>query len=149
MRTKRGDFALALAAALGLAGSALPAAGDPAGAALAPPGACAEPHADVRAAPDADVLAPEKDAASAGAAGADDFELAGSPRHHFTPHDVAAGGDAAGGAQPPEPLAFIRDACDAPDAGCGALVQGAPRGLVESGAQTGFPPGAGTQGGAK
>lgn len=132
---RRGDGGtLALAALLALAGWAAPAAGDPAGAALAPPGECAEPHA-VRAAPDADALVPENETG-------DDFELAGSPRHHFTPQDVAAGAGGVGGTELPEPMALIRDACDAPNAGCGALLDDASRKLVESDVQPELPPGA-------
>jgi hypothetical protein len=121
-----------IAAALACVGLATGAAGDPAGAPLAPPGPCAEPRMDLRAAPDAGPLRPE----------AHRFDVAGSPRHHFTPQDVAAPvGDP--GAAPPEPPGFTRGPCDAPNAGCGSLLDAAARGVKESPVQPGLPPGAG------
>ena len=119
-----------IAAALACVGFATAAGGDPAGAPLAPPGPCAEPRSDLRAAPDAGPMNPE----------ADDFDVAGSPRHHFTPQDVAApGGDE--GLTPPPPPGFTREACDAPNAGCASILDAAGRGIKESPAQPGLPPG--------
>lgn len=124
-----------LAAVLALAGLAAPASGDPAGAPLAPAGPCAEPRPELRAAPDADALTEEADGEG------DAFDLAGSARHHFTPGDVAAG-PGGPGSQPPEPPSFIYQPCDAPNAGCGSLLDAAGRGIVESPVQPGLPPGA-------
>jgi len=121
-----------IAAAFACIGITTVAAGDPAGAPLAPPGPCAEPRTDLRAAPDTGPLAPE----------ADGFDVAGSPRHHFTPQDVAAPGDEPGSA-PPEPPGFTRGPCDAPNAGCGSILDDAARGIKESDAQSGLPPGGG------
>jgi hypothetical protein len=118
------------AAAFALAALASAAGAEPAGAPLAAPGPCAEPRADLRPSPDAARLAP-----------ASDLDVAGSPRHHFTPHDVAAG-PAPEGFGRPDPPGYTRDACDAPNAGCGSLLEAAPRPLGESGAQSGLPPGA-------
>ena len=123
-----------ISAWLACMGLAAAAGGDPAGAPLAPPGPCAEPRADLRAAPDAEVLQPDP--------AAQGFDVAGSPRHHFTPQDVAAPGGDAGFTPPPSP-GFTRSPCDAPNAGCASILQSAPRGIKESPAQPGLPPGAG------
>lgn len=94
--------ALACASLAGVAGA------DPAGAPLAAAGACAEPRAELQTSPDQAGLQ-------------DDFEVAGTPAHHFTPTDVAGGPDA--GAPPPGPADLpSRDPCDEPNAGCGLIV---------------------------
>ena len=126
---RRASGAVAFAAAA-LAAAAAGAA--PAGAPLAAPGPCAEPRPELRPAPDAARLVPEADR-----------DLAGSPLHHFTPNDVAAGVPAAEGFGRPDPPSYTRDACDAPNAGCASLLNAAPRALGESGAQSGLPPGVG------
>jgi hypothetical protein len=94
-------------AALGLFLAAA-AGADPAGAPLAAPGACAEARDKIGATPDDDALEPE-------------FAVEGSPRHHFTPGDVALGPD--GPLTAPEPPGFTRGACDAPLAGCGSILE--------------------------
>jgi hypothetical protein len=94
--------ALAGASLAGVAGA------DPAGAPLAAAGACAEPRAELQTAPDQAGLV-------------DDFEVAGTPAHHFTPTDVAGG--PGGGPQPPGPNDLPpRDPCDKPNGGCGLIV---------------------------
>ena len=101
------------AAAFGLVLAAV-AGADPAGAPLAPPGECAQAREALGAATDDDALAPEVIAG-------DGFDVAGSPRHHFTPGDVALDAGVAPGA-PPGPPTFTRDPCDAPLAGCASII---------------------------
>jgi hypothetical protein len=128
-------LALLLAAAAGA---------DPAGAPLAAPGACAQARVELGATPDDDTLAAEA------ALAADGFDVAGSPRHHFTPSDVALGaGDAP--AAPPTAPAFIRDPCDAPLAGCRSILDGRRGDIVveEPEPGTGSTPGAGGNGGGR
>jgi hypothetical protein len=127
-RSKNG--ARGVAAALACFVTAGAAAAQPPGAPLAAPGPCAEPRAELRAAPDALPLAPQSA----------DFAVSGSPRHHFTPQDVAAPG-AEGGGAPPAPPGFARGPCDAPNSGCGSILEDAARGIKESSAQPGLPPG--------
>jgi hypothetical protein len=128
------------AAALGLLLAAA-AGADPAGVPLAAPGACAEARAELGATPDENALEPEA------ALAADGFDVAGSPRHHFTPSDVALGaGDAP--AAPPLAPTFTRDACDAPLAGCRSILEGRGDIVVEEDPPgTGSPPGGSTGGG--
>ena len=53
----------------------------------------------------------------------DEFEVAGTPAHHFTPTDVAGAPD--GGSPPPGPNDLPpRDPCDAPNTGCGLVGKG-------------------------
>ena len=68
------------------------------GSKLAAAGPCAEPRIEARGDP------------------SQSFDVAGGPRQHFDPKDVAASTDP--GFSPPDPPAFARTACDAPDVGC-------------------------------
>ncbi|MGH0028736.1 MAG: hypothetical protein ACQGVC_03025 [Myxococcota bacterium] len=70
---------------------------------LAPPGPCAEPETALRGDP------PQG------------FDVAGGPREHFDPNDVAA----PGGADPfvpPSPPTVDRSSCDGPSVGCANVV---------------------------
>jgi hypothetical protein len=115
------DSALAFGGVLVLAAAA---AADPPGAPLAAPGACAEPRAPLGA-----------------EQRADDFEIAGSPRHHFTPGDVALGPPGAGAFTPPETPTFTRGPCDAPTAGCKTILDREPIDIDEPPVGTGPSPG--------
>lgn len=66
---------------------------------LAAPGPCAEPRQKVHAEP------------------LGSFEVSGGPREHFDPNQVSAGPPPPRFEQP-EPRAFERMPCDAPQAGC-------------------------------
>jgi hypothetical protein len=68
------------------------------GATLAAAGPCAEPRIEARGDP------------------SQPFDVAGGPRQHFDPKDVAASADP--GFSPPESPVFARRPCDAPDAAC-------------------------------
>jgi hypothetical protein len=130
-----------VAAALGLLLAAA-AGADPAGAPLAPPGECAQAREALGATQDDDVLAPA--ALDAG----DGFDVAGSPRHHFTPGDVALGAGAP--TAPPVPPGFRRDPCDAPLAGCRSILdRGSDVVVEEEGPGTGGGPGSGGQTGGR
>lgn len=108
---------------------------------LAAPGPCAEPrNAAAGSEPVYNTAADEE--ASQG----DDFEVAGDPRQHFTPVDVAGGPSDV--YLPPEPPGFLRSPCDGPDAGCAGAFSGIGGGetgvgLVESPAVSSGPPGTG------
>jgi hypothetical protein len=112
------------ALALGLLALAAAAGADPPGVPLAAPGACAEPRAPLGA-----------------EQRSDDFEIAGSPRHHFTPGDVALGPPGAGAFTPPEVPTFTRGPCDAPTAGCRTILDRAPIVIDEPPVGTDPPPG--------
>ena len=117
--------ARASALALGLLALAAAASADPPGVPLAAPGDCAQPRTPQGA-----------------KQSADDFEIAGSPRTHFTPGDVALGPP--GGFTPPEAPTFTRGPCDAPNAGCRTILDRPPISIDEP------PPGSGgTPGGGK
>jgi hypothetical protein len=123
-RRSRAGFARTAAAALAFSLRAVASAAEPAGVPLAAPGACAEPRVALGATQQGDVAQPE-------ALAADDFDLAGSPRHHFTPGDVALGGGG-GPAAPPTPPGFTRDPCDAPLAGCSSILDAARGDVIVS-----------------
>jgi hypothetical protein len=118
-------LARAGARALGLLALASAAGADPAGVPLAAPGDCAQPRIQQGA-----------------QQRADDFEIAGSPRHHFTPGDVALGPE--GGAfTPPEAPSFTRGPCDAPNPGCRTILDRPSIAIDEP------PPGSGSTPGGK
>ena len=121
-RTLRPGRASALA--LGLLALASAAGADPAGVPLAAPGDCAQPRAQQGA-----------------QQRADDFEIAGSPRHHFTPGDVALG--PGGALTPPDAPTFSRGPCDAPNAGCRTILDRPPISIDEPPVGTGPSPGGG------
>jgi len=116
--------ARASALALGLLALAAVAGADPPpGVPLAPPGDCAQPHT------------------AQGASLRDDFEIAGSPIHHFTPGDVALGPGAA--FTPLDAPTFTRGPCDAPNPGCRTILDRPPISIDEP------PPGSGSTPGGK
>jgi hypothetical protein len=119
-RTRR--RARASAIGLGLLARAVMAGADPAGAPLAAPGDCAQPRT------------PQ------GAQQAGEFEIAGSPRHHFTPGDVAVGPPGVPFA-PPDAPTFTRGPCDAPNPGCRTILDRPPIGIDEPPVGTGPSPG--------
>src|SRR5262249_44911764 len=108
---------------VGLLALAAAAGADPAGVPLAPPGDCAQPRMQQGAQQHAD-----------------DFEIAGSPRHHFTPGDVALGPDGAAFTPPVAPD-FTRGPCDAPSAGCRTILDRPPIAIDEPPPGTGGSPG--------
>ena len=116
--------ARASALGLGLLALAAMAGADPAGAPLAAPGDCAQPHA-----------------AQGANLSTDKFEIAGSPLQHFTPGDVALGPGAA--FTPPDAPTFTRGPCDAPNPGCRTILDRPPISINEP------PPGSGGTPGGK
>ena len=114
---RAGVLGLALLALAAVAGA------DPPGAPLAPPGECAQPRT-----PQAQQRA-------------DEFEIAGSARHHFTPGDVALG--PGGTFTPPEAPTFTRGPCDAPNPGCRTILDRPPIAIDEPPVGTGPSPGGG------
>jgi hypothetical protein len=122
-RTLRHAHASALA--LGLLALAATAGADPPGVPLAPPGDCAQPRTHEGA-----------------QQRADEFEIAGSPRHHFTPGDVALGPDG-GGFTPPDAPTFTRGPCDAPNPGCRTILDRPPITIDEPPPGSGSTPGGG------
>jgi hypothetical protein len=115
---------------------------------LAPAGDCAEPRVPVRGEPlgippadDGGVAAPEPGDLDGSP---DEFPVAGAPRDHFDPRDVATTRDAGPRARPPAPPVLERGACDAPGAVCiGAVPRGAGGVIAEPTPGSPVQPGAG------
>ena len=115
--------ARASALALGLLALAAAAGADPPGVPLAPPGDCAQPRT-----------------AQGAQQRADEFEIAGSPRHHFTPGDVALGPGISAFTPPVAPT-FTRGPCDSPNPGCRTILDRPPIAIDEPPVGTGPSPG--------
>ena len=107
----RGDRIFRLLAACGALVAAA-AGAEPASGGIAPAGDCAEPRLQVRG--EAAGVSPAADEEI----GLEAFPVAGAPRDHFDPRDVAAPRGAGDRAAPPAPPRFERTGCDAPGAVC-------------------------------
>jgi hypothetical protein len=85
---------------------------------VAPPGDCAEPRGPL----EKELDTPRAlDTSQVELRGDPLFAVAGRPRGHFSPTDVAAGVGTDDGR--PEQPNFLRSACDAPDAGCARILE--------------------------
>jgi hypothetical protein len=98
---------------------------------IAPAGACAEPRLAVRGEPGGPPPEGGEDLAAPALHEIDGFPVAGSPRDHFDPREVAATRGAGEREAPPAPPVLERGACDAPGAVCvGAVPAGAGPGVI-------------------
>jgi hypothetical protein len=93
---------------------------------IAPPGDCAEPRVAVRGEPAGVPPVDDGDDGAQVLPDPDAFPVAGGPRDHFDPRDVAATRGAGDRPEPPAPPVLERGPCDAPGAVClGAVPRGA------------------------